>query len=336
MTLRCVKAAAPARIDLAGGTLDIWPLNLMFPSATTVNMAVSLMARATVCQRDDGQIAFISQDQNTQSSFPSLAALRHDHKLGLVSRLVQFFLKDEGGVTITTSCDAPAGSGLGGSSALNIALCRALATYSGQQRSKGAILDVAKDVEAAHLGIPTGLQDYLAALHGGANVFRFPPGGVERVKIAAPMAARLEERISLFYSGAARASGINNWRMFSLVMEKDKRTLRLFGQIAQCATMAAAALLAGDMESYETAVKEEWVARRKLFPGISTPEIDRAIAAGKRAGATAARICGAGGGGCFFLVSAPEDRKRVEHAAEATGARRLDYKLVGRGAWASG
>lgn len=328
MNPRSVEAAAPARIDLAGGTMDIWPLNLMFPSATTVNMAVNVMARATVSQGSGGKVLIISHDQRAQVSFPSMGAIHHNHKLGLVSRLADFFLESNEGVTITTRCDAPAGSGLGGSSALNIALCRALAMYTGRRMTKAAILDIAKDVEAAHLGIPTGLQDYLAALYGGANVFSFPPGGVEGEKIPASVATDLERRISLFYSGAARSSGINNWQMFRLVMEKEKRAMRLFGRIADCASRAGAALLAGDMEGFEAAVKNEWRARRQLFPGISTPAIDGAITAGKKAGARTARICGAGGGGCFFMISAPEDREGVVQAVENTGARIMKYRLA--------
>ncbi|MDH5637976.1 MAG: GHMP kinase [Nitrospinota bacterium] len=328
MSPRSVEAAAPARIDLAGGTLDIWPLNLMFPSATTVNMAVSVMARATVSRSSGGKVLLVSRDQRAQVSFPSIGAIHHNHKLGLVSRLAAFFLEGKEGATITTSCDAPAGSGLGGSSALNIALCRALAMYAGKRMTKSAILDIAKDIEAAHLGIPTGLQDYLAALYGGANVFRFPPGGVAREKIPASTAADLERMVSLFYSGAARSSGINNWQMFRLVMEKDKRVMRLFGRIADCAAQAGEALLEEDMEGFEAAVKDEWHARRQLFPGISTPAIDGAITAGKKAGATTARICGAGGGGCFFMISAPENRDQVVQAVEKTGARPMRFKLA--------
>jgi len=329
VSARSVEAAAPARIDLAGGTLDIWPLNLMFSSAATVNMAVNVMARAKVTQASGGKVAFVSKDQDTKISFPSVAAIHHGHRLGLVSRLAAHFLDGKNGFTITTSCAAPAGSGLGGSSALNIALCQALAMYTGRRMTKTAILNVAKDVEAAHLGIPTGLQDYLAALHGGANVFRFPPGGVVREKIAAATAASLAGRISLFYSGAARSSGINNWQMFRLVIEKQKRSMRLFGVIADCAARAGDALLKEDMEGFEAAVRDEWRARRQLFPGISTPAIDAAIAAGKKAGARGSRICGAGGGGCFFIISSPEDRERVIQAVEKSGARSMDYHLAG-------
>ena len=331
MKPRPVEALAPARIDLCGGTLDIWPLNLMFENAVTVNMAVTIMARAMITPRNDGRIEIAADDLRMKKSFPSLARMRHDHKLGLASRLAAEFLSGAQGATITTSGQAPAGSGLGGSSALNIALGAAMARYSGRSISKGRLLDMAKDVEAAHLGIPTGLQDYLAALHGGANVFSFPPGGVVRNKIPASVAARLERMILLFYSGAARSSGINNWRMFSQVIGKDKRTMALFGQISRCAQQAADSLMAGAMEGFAEAVNGEWAARKKLFGAISTPAIDKAIAAGKKAGAISARICGAGGGGCFFLVAGEADRERVVKAAAATGAKPLDYKIARHG-----
>ena len=85
------------------------------------------------------------------------------------------------------------------------------------------------------------------------------------------------------------------------------------------------------MDSFVRAVAGEWAARRKLFPGISTPAIDKAIAAGKRAGARAARICGAGGGGCFFLVADPSNQQKVIRAVESAGARHMPYRLARAG-----
>jgi D-glycero-alpha-D-manno-heptose-7-phosphate kinase len=326
-----VEATAPARIDLCGGTLDIWPLNLMFDKAMTVNMAVTVMARASVTARKDGGVEIVSQDQGTRIEFPSMTAVHHHHKLGLVSRLILQFLEGKEGVSVVTSSQAPAGSGLGGSSALNIALCAALSRHAGLKLAKPRILDIAKDVEAAHLGIPTGLQDYLAALRGGANVFGFPPGGVVIKKIPDGPARELERRVILFFSGAGRSSGINNWEMFRLVIGKDRRTLKLFGDIAARAGDAAGALLMGDMDGFTRAVAGEWSARAKLFTAISTPAIDKAIAAGTRAGARAARICGAGGGGCFFLIADPAERARVIGAVERTGATHMDYRIAKTG-----
>ncbi len=129
---RSVIATAPTRIDLAGGTLDIWPLNLMFDNAVTINAAISIKANVHIRGLKGRQIVLKSQDQNKTVLFGSIDKVKHNHSLGLLSRLVQYFIKDNSGVEIITRSGAPAGAGLAGSSTLNIALCGALAKYTKQ------------------------------------------------------------------------------------------------------------------------------------------------------------------------------------------------------------
>jgi D-glycero-alpha-D-manno-heptose-7-phosphate kinase len=328
-----VTVIAPTRIDLAGGTLDIWPLNLFVNRPVyTLNMAIDIVTEATVVRRDDGMIVVASLDRGAEVSFPSVDKIHHRHKLGLLSRLAAHFLRPEhGGATITTRSHAPAGAGLAGSSSLNIAVTRALSLHTGARLNKTAATGVAKDVEAALLGVPTGLQDYAAALYGGINAFGFPAGGMTRDHFV-DVESTLPERILLFYSGACRNSGINNWEMFKRLVDKEPKAVRGFTHIADAAIKGREALATGDMKSFDAAIRKEWEARRSLFPAISTPAIDAAIDAGKNAGARAARICGAGGGGCFFLTVDPDKREAVTAAVVAAGAEYLPFSLSKRGA----
>lgn len=330
MTPKPVCASAPARIDLAGGTLDIWPLNLMFDNPVTLNMAVSIRAHATVTLRRDKTIRLVSEDRKFKKKFSSIQSIQHDHPLGLLSRIAQHFIEPGRGVTITTRSEAPSGAGLAGSSALNIALCAALTKLTGARIDKNKLIDTAKDIEAAHLKIPTGLQDYGAAVYGAAHAFSFPPGGMVKEKLD-KQAGLLEKRIILFYSGASRSSGINNWEMFRRVMEKERKALNLFTKISESARQAVEALRSGDIKMFDKAINDEWKARKKLFPAISTPRIDKAIIAGKQAGATSARICGAGGGGCFFVIADPKKRADIIIAIEKTGCRHLPFSLSNTG-----
>lgn len=321
-------ASAPTRIDLAGGTLDIWPLNLMFENPVTLNAAVTIRAHAAVTLTRKRNVRLVSEDLGKTVEFPSLDSMTHDHPLEMLSRLAEHFLKDtKSGVEIVTRSEAPAGAGLAGSSALNIALCGALAKASQTRISKEGLINVARDVEAALLGIPTGLQDYGAAVYGAAHAFSFPPGGMRRKKISNNAAAVIEQNILLFYSGKSRSSGVNNWEMFRRVIDGEKRTLRIFRVIADCAAKAAEAATAGDIASLGAAVDAEWEARRRLFKNISTPRIDKAVAAARRNGAKAARILGAGGGGCFILLAAPDRHEAVAKAAEGAGCRRLPFRF---------
>lgn len=330
MSLSSVTASAPTRIDLAGGTLDIWPINLLFDGAVTLNMAIDIRVSVEVKARKGSRILLISDDRKLKKEFSSLNAVHHRHGLALLSRVVKNFLEPGKGVSIRTKSDAPAGAGLAGSSALNIALCGALARFTGVKLSHGKLIDTAKDIEAGLLKVPTGLQDYGAAVYGGVNAFTYPPGGMKRETLtgAEPV---LERRTLLFYSGAERVSGVNNWEMMKRVIDGDKKTITRFQSIARYARCAVNALKENDVSAFDKAVNNEWKARREIFPAISTPVIDKAIKAGRKAGATAARICGAGGGGCFFIFAEPEKREAITRAVESAGPRRLSFKLSKKG-----
>ena len=164
-----VEARAPARVDLAGGTVDIWPLYLFHPGAQTVNIAIRCYASCVIETRPDRHIVLVSQDREIRETFEDLADLaRGKSRLPLVRELVVFFEPNRG-LNIETSSQVPAGAGLGGSSALNIALCGGLARVTGKRITRTQILEIAKNVEAIVIRVPTGWQDYFPALYGGAT-----------------------------------------------------------------------------------------------------------------------------------------------------------------------
>jgi D-glycero-alpha-D-manno-heptose-7-phosphate kinase len=178
-----VEARAPARVDLAGGTVDIWPLYLFHPGAQTVNIAIRCYASCVIETRPDRHIVLVSQDREIRETFEDLADLaRGKSRLPLVRELVVFF-EPHRGLNIETSSQVPAGAGLGGSSALNIALCGGLARVTGKRVTRTQILEIAKNVEAIVIRVPTGWQDYFPALYGGANVVHLQRDGVKREKL---------------------------------------------------------------------------------------------------------------------------------------------------------
>ena len=196
-----LHSQAPTRIDLAGGTLDIWPLYLFHPGAQTINFAINCYARCRVTARRDKVIELISHDLRRQEIFPSLEALRAAKRfhLPLPARLVLAF-EPPTGLTIETDSDAPAGSGLGGSSALNIAICGALGRLLEKRIPAAKMIELARNGEAQVIGIPTGEQDYYSAVYGGLQAIHLTPHGVQREKL--PMGAHeLSARLVLCYTG---------------------------------------------------------------------------------------------------------------------------------------
>lgn len=313
-----VEARAPTRVDLAGGTVDIWPLYLYHPGAQTVNIAIRCYASCAVETRRDRRIEFISKDQGIRESYGSLQdlALRQS-SLPLLRELVLFF-EPRRGVTIKTSSQAPAGAGLGGSSALNIALSGALARVTGKRLTREQLLEIAKNIEAIVIRVPTGWQDYFPALYGGSNTVHLERDGVKREKLPLPL-ADLEKRFVLCYTGQPRNSAINNWEVMKAHIDGDAKVRRNFDQITAIAGRMREALLAGDWDDVAELLALEWENRKRNFKGISTPKIDRMIALTSRNGTLAAKVCGAGGGGCVLFLVRPGTKPEVEPALSRLG-----------------
>jgi D-glycero-alpha-D-manno-heptose-7-phosphate kinase len=300
-------------VDLAGGTVDIWPLYLFHPGAQTVNLALRCYASCVIETRADRRIVLISQDQRTHETYESLTdlALRQS-ALPLVRELVLFFAPRRG-VTIKTHSQAPAGAGLGGSSALNIALCGALARVTGKHYARPQLLEIAKNVEAVVIRVPTGWQDYFPALYGGASAVHLERDGVKREKLPLSF-SEVEKRFVLAYTGMPRDSAINNWEVMKAHIDGDPKVRRNFDQIVTIAGQMREALLAGDWNDVAELLALEWENRKRNFKGISTPKIDRMIEQTRRHGALAAKVCGAGGGGCVVFLVQPGTKPAVERA----------------------
>lgn len=335
-----IASRAPTRVDLAGGTLDIWPLYLFHEDSQTINFAVDLYASCTLETRSDRQIHLVSRDLKRRESFRDLRALLQAdrYRLPLIARLARFFSPTQG-FTLTTDSKAPAGAGIAGSSAMNIAICGALNRFTHRGLSLVQLQNVARNVEAQVIRVPTGDQDYFPAMYGGLNAVCLTPGGVVRRKLKTDLAA-FERRIALCYTGAPRESGINNWEVMKAHIDGNARVIRNFDQIAAIAREMRAALEKNRWSEVARLLREEWSHRRKNAPGISTPLIDRLIAVARRNGAEAAKVCGAGGGGCVLFFTEDGARARVEKvlAREGgpAGARVLNFRVATRGLTVSG
>src|SRR5438477_10197453 len=176
MTTRVVEATAPTRIDLAGGTLDIWPLYLFHPGAVTVNCAVD---RGAWCRVETGHtgVRIESKDTRRLAEGKDVSEVLGGGELSLVANILRA-LDIETGVKVVTQSRVPAGSGLGGSSALAVAVAAAASRAIGRDLGADGLWPVVRDAEAQSIAVPTGVQDYLAAIHGGVLGIHLEPGAV--------------------------------------------------------------------------------------------------------------------------------------------------------------
>jgi len=319
-----ITASAPTRIDLAGGTIDIWPLYLFHPGAQTLNAAISLRAHAWIEPRDDDRVGLVSIDTSREAVIEPGDPLRTDGTLPLLGRLAHHF--GARGITLTTRGESPAGAGIAGSSALNIAVCGALNVWTGRLLSFEVLLEVAKDIEAQVINVPTGLQDYRPALYGGVAAVELGPGAVTRVGLDVDP-AELQQRLVLCYTGEPRNSGTNNWEITKRHIDGDPHIFDCFARIRDTAAAMRDALVSERWDDVARHLATEWENRKRLAPGVSTPAIDDLIARASAAGAQAAKVCGAGGGGCLVAMAPPASTGAVREALASGGARLLDFTI---------
>jgi D-glycero-alpha-D-manno-heptose-7-phosphate kinase len=318
-------------VDLAGGTLDIWPLYLYHPGAVTVNFAVDRYASCLLETRRDRKIVIRSRDLGREEIFDSLDGLRaaKKYKLPLAACVIRHFAPEEG-LDLETDSEAPAGAGISGSSTLIIALASALNRLTGAGHAIEKIREIAQNIEAQIIRVPTGCQDYYPAMYGGVGAIELGVAGVVRKALPVNL-DELNERIVLAYTGEPRNSGINNWEVTKAHIDGDRKVFRNFERIAAIAQAMRRALEAADWKEAARLLREEWSFRRKNAPGISSPLIDRLIEVTRHPGAMGAKVCGAGGGGCVIFLVERGSQARVAEAIAREGATVLAARVAPRG-----
>src|SRR5438270_963782 len=181
-----IVSHASCRVDLAGSTLDLWPLYLFHPGAVTLNFAVNILTRCQISQLPTPEIRFKSIDTGREDMFPSFAdfcsAKRFNH--GLAAFVVRYFFPPDcdfkEGFSIETNSESPAGAGISGSSALMVSTTAALACLMHRKLSREELRVIAQNIEAQLIRVPTGCQDYYPALYGGVNAIHLDADGIHR------------------------------------------------------------------------------------------------------------------------------------------------------------
>lgn len=327
-----VEAVAPSRIDLAGGTLDIYPLYLFEPGGITVNMGIDVGSRVRITPRADREIHLRSVDTGLEQSAANIDELELGGPLDLVARLLKFY-PPAIGVDVETENRPPKGSGLGASSSLIIAVSGALNELNGLGLDGESIIRYAADLEAQIIRIPTGKQDYYAAYYGGVNAIHWGirENRVEPLLVGEETIATLERRLILSFTGISHFSGATNWDMVRNYIENTGSTRSALRTINTTAHEMASVLQSVDLDGFARVLDHEWQHRRSLAEGVSTPEIDAMIEATRGAGALASKICGAGGGGCMVTFVEEGAQEAVKEVLVRHGAQPIPFRISREG-----
>jgi len=307
-----ITKSSSTRVDLSGGTLDCWPLFLLVDSCVTINLSLSISTHATIEPREDKEIHLNIKDLNYTKSFRDLNAVlaSPDQQLLLVQKHLAYWRPAQG-FSLETSSESPVGGGLGGSSSLSISLIKAFCAWLKKDLSVYESVELSHNLEAQVLQKMTGTQDYFPALVPGLNAIHYTPAG-PRLETFQTEAGFWSERLSLVYTGHPHHSGLNNWQVIKAALDRDPGTLRALRDIRDVSGEMYKTIQGKDWGRLPELFDREFEARVRLSSSFSSPEIERLRKVALKSGASAVKICGAGGGGCVLVWSDPSRKAEVE------------------------
>jgi len=332
-----IRARAPLRLGLAGGGTDLSPYCDEFGGAV-LNITIDRFAYAFISPRDDGKVVFRAKDLGREEVFEAAPQLQQAGLLlhrGVYERMVRDHNAGRAiSATITTTVDAPMGSGLGSSSALVVALVDAFRVLFGAPLGQYDVAHLAFEIERVDLGLAGGRQDQYAAAFGGTNFIEFLPNDrviVNPLRVSDSARNELESSLVICFSGRSRDASVIIEQQTAGVVVHNARTIGAMDRLKADAIEMKTALLAGDIQAMARVLDDSWKAKQMTAAGISTDRIDGLYDVAFERGALAGKVSGAGGGGFVMFLVHPEDRMGLVDALNSTGGNASTVKITDRG-----
>ena len=329
--MKPAHASAPVRLDFAGGWTDVPPFSAR-EGGVVVSAAIGLRAHAEVIPGGD-DLVLVSEDLGECVTLPGGAA-GEGSGLPLLRAAVRVL--PVGGCRLTTRSDAPPGSGLGSSGALDVALVAALSQARGERPTPEATAALAWRVEAVEAGQAGGKQDQYTAALGGFQCLTFddPHVGCRRLPLEPAFAAALADGLVLCYTGTSRFSSTTISRVMAAYERRDDTVVGALRGLRETALAMADALESQDLAAVGTLLTRNWAGQCRLDGAMCTPGMARIEAVAKAAGAIGGKAAGSGAGGSMFFL-APGRRNEVARAIVDAGAQLLPVEWSSEGvrAW---
>jgi len=323
------RVESPTRVDLAGGTLDCWPLYLFTHGACTINVAIDIWTKAELQPLAEPTIHWISKDLNLDKTFADKnECLNSKDPEALWLQILVRSFNPSHGFRLMTSSDSPVGGGIGGSSSLFVSCYKAF-RYWLPEPPLGVVEHVRKvsHLEAEMIHSPPGTQDYYPAFRGGINVIDYHWDRIDHQTLPVQNTP-LMDHFFLVYTGRSHHSGINNFDVLTRAVKKDSRTLGALFEVKQVALELREALMASDWSKMPNLFVREYQARLHLSETFASPEIHALNKLCLKEGASAVKICGAGGGGCVMVWVSPDLKAKVSQSCQKEGFTVLEAKPI--------
>lgn len=339
-----VRARAPLRLGLGGGGTDLKPYCDEFGGAV-LNATIDRYAYAHLASRDDGRIVLRADDLESEDELP--CNLDFDIRRGLMLHRATYKLMMERynngraiPLTISTTIDVPAGSGLGASSALTVALIEAFALAMKLPLGPYDIAEMAYDLERVQLGLLGGKQDQYAAAFGGFNFIEFLKDDVgvivNPLRLHREHLNEFESSLVICFSGQSRESARIIKDQVSGLKEMDEKTMLSMHEIKRHATTMKSMLLSGQIRQTADVLQKAWLSKKNTASSITNSAIDNLLDVAMHNGAWGGKVSGAGGGGFIMLLADPSLRHRLIEALNNAGGNASAVRLTFEGAeaWA--
>lgn len=333
-----IRSRAPLRLGLAGGGTDVSPFSEAY-GGCVLNATIDRYVYATIEPLQDGVI-FRAGDLDRTDSLAAMQAYPLDCGLILHRAVYNHFIKEYNGgkplaISVHTFAEAPAGSGLGTSSTIVVALCRAFAEYLGVNLDEYDLASLAWQIERIDCGLAGGRQDQYAAAFGGLNFMEFMQSGrvlVNPLRLKRRILNEFESSILLCFTGLSRDSDRIIAQQSKNAQDNDPDALLAMQEVKQEAYVMKAALLTGDFSALSASFRKGWESKKRMAKAISNARIEEIYNAALAAGAAAAKISGAGGGGFMMFIVSPQERRAVMKALMEMGAEFFPAHFTGEGA----
>lgn len=336
-----IRAKAPLRVGLAGGGTDVSPYCDLY-GGSILNACINMYAYATLEPREDGKIEFRCEDRQEFGVFESSEYLEIDGRFdllkGVYNRIIKDYIKEPLSFTLTTYVDAPAGSGLGSSSTLVVAIVKAFQEWLNLPLGEYDLARLAWSIEREDLKMAGGRQDQYAAAFGGFNFMEFSNNEkvlVNPLRIRKEYMNELEFNVLLYYTGTSRLSAKIIESQVENAKKKDEKAIDAMHKLKQQSLDMKEALLTGNLFKMGELLNKGWENKKKMSSSISNPVIDSIYETAIKAGATGGKISGAGGGGFFMFYCPNNSRYRVIEELSKLGGefRRFRFTNIGAESW---
>lgn len=337
-----IRSKAPLRLGFAGGGTDVSPYCDEF-GGVVLNATINLYAYCTIIPTDDGKISFYASDREEYFETKSCDLIPIEGSLqlhkGVYNRIKKDYKANEMlSFRMTTYSDAPAGSGLGSSSTMVVAMIKAYMEWLNLPLGEYDMASLAYEIERKDLGLSGGRQDQYAATFGGFNFIEFYEKDrviVNPLRIKNWIKNELESSLVLYYTGTSRDSAKIIEEQIKNTKQGREESIRGMHELKEQAYEMKECILKADFEGFARCLQSGWKSKKKTSEVVSNSEIEEIYKFVISCGGKAAKISGAGGGGFMMIVCDPPKRFELENKLKTTGGQviRANFTEKGTEAW---